>query len=98
MSAEQDAFVDVQVLYAEPARQWRWSLRLPPGSTVADAIAACPISELRPEWSVEQGGVGMFGKAVAQELELKSGDRVELYRPLLCDPKEIRRQRAERNR
>ncbi|MBD8524511.1 RnfH family protein [Pseudomarimonas arenosa] len=90
--------IEVDVVYAEAARQWRWRLSLPAGSTVADAIAACPIAQLRPQWSVEQAGVGLFGRSVAPDCELTAGDRVELYRPLLCDPKEVRRQRALRER
>lgn len=90
------ATIEVEVVYAEPQRQWRWSLRLAVGACVADVLAACPIAELRPDWSVEQGGVGLFGKAVGLDQTLQSGDRVELYRPLVCDPKEIRRQRALR--
>ena len=88
----------VEVVYAEAHRQWRWSVSLPDGATVADAVRASPIAQLRPAWSIETGAVGIFGKSVSPSTTISTGDRIELYRPLQCDPKEVRRQRAQRDR
>lgn len=67
-------------------------LKLPPGATVADVIALSGLQETNPE--IEDLTVGIFAKAVSLDTLVKTGDRVEIYRPLLIDPKEKRRQRA----
>lgn len=88
------AAVDVEVVYALPGRQHVASLRLPAGATVADALAAvadqAPFSEL----DLNDVPVGVFGDPVPRDRVLTDGDRVELYRPLLIDPREARRRRA----
>ena len=62
-------------------------LQLPSGATVRDALAASGIKGTQ---------VGIFGKRVAMDTRLADGDRVEIYRPLVIDPKEARRRRARR--
>lgn len=70
------------------------SLRMPAGSTVA---AALRLARARPEDAVPDGQtVGIFGQPVAETTVLRAGDRLELYRPLLIDPKDARRHRAAR--
>jgi uncharacterized protein len=69
------------------------SVRLPQGASVRDAIAASGIGERRP---VDLEAVGIFGRRVAPDTRLADGDRVEIYRPLLLDPKEQRRRRARK--
>lgn len=83
-------------MHVELARAWprHHELRrieLPPGATVADALSAAG-------WDAgaEGGGVAVFGVAADANTRLRDGDRVELLRPLLLDPKEARRQRAGR--
>jgi putative ubiquitin-RnfH superfamily antitoxin RatB of RatAB toxin-antitoxin module len=68
------------------------TLSLPAGSTVRDAIAASGIGERHP--GIDPGAVGVFGRRVAPDAPLADGDRVEVYRALLDDPKEARRRRA----
>jgi uncharacterized protein len=88
--------ISVTVAYALAERQWLLPLRLPAGATVADAIEQCGIAEQLPEVAgLGEGRVGVFGRPCALSTPLRDGDRVELYRPLLCDPKEVRRRRAE---
>jgi uncharacterized protein len=82
----------VEVIYALPQRQERVSLQLPPGSTALDAVRASGLLRLVPQG--ELGRVGVWGRLVTPETQLRDGDRVEIYRPLLADPKEIRRKRA----
>ena len=75
----------IQVAVAEPQRQQVIELDLPEGSTVADALAAARI---------EAGSVGIWSKPCAPGTALRDGDRVEVYRPLRADPKDMRRTRA----
>lgn len=85
----------VEVAWAEPARQLVLPVELPVGATVAEAIEASRIREQVPGLEVEADKVGIFGRKVSLEQTLAAGDRVELYRPLLADPKEARRAKAE---
>ncbi len=73
-------------------------LELPPGSTIADAVAAAGFPESAPGYEFDPDKVGIFGARKPLHTVLRDGDRVELYRPLLADPKEARRQRARRQR
>lgn len=68
------------------------TLELKPGSTVIDALNASGIYNSHPE--TKNMPVGIYAKQVSLNTVLKEGDRVEVYRPLVLDPKEIRRQRA----
>jgi putative ubiquitin-RnfH superfamily antitoxin RatB of RatAB toxin-antitoxin module len=77
----------VEVVLARPDRADVVEIRLPDGATVRDALAAS---------GVLGNQVGIFGKRVTMDTRLADGDRVEVYRPLLVDPKEARRRRARR--
>ena len=91
------ALLAVSVAYAEPDCQWVQELSLPAGSTVRDALQAvaqqAPFSDL--PWA--DMPVGIFGEPAALEQRLAEHERVELYRPLVMDPKEARRLRALEN-
>ena len=91
-----EATIRVDVVYALPERAWRVALRLPAGSAVKDAVRASGLRERLPELASSPLDCGIFSHPCAPDRVLEDGDRVELYRPLLCDPKEIRRQRAKR--
>ena len=73
-------------------------LRLPPGASVADALAASGVTERHPlpDWSTVP--LGIWGRPVERERRLADGDRVEVYRPLRVDPKEARRERYRAQR
>jgi putative ubiquitin-RnfH superfamily antitoxin RatB of RatAB toxin-antitoxin module len=88
--------ISVEVIYALPQRQERLLLNLPPGSTALDAILASGLLQYLPRG--EFGRIGVWGTPVAPESRLRDRDRVEIYRPLIADPKEIRRNRAARKR
>ncbi len=88
----------VQVAYALPERQTVLSLTVPPGTTVEQAIRRSGILERHPEIDLNSQAVGVFGVVVERERLLEPRDRVEIYRPLLVDPKEVRKQRAQRRR
>jgi putative ubiquitin-RnfH superfamily antitoxin RatB of RatAB toxin-antitoxin module len=82
----------VEVVLALPGRQTVRSVPLPAGSTAEDAVAASGLAEeLRDQGP---GRIGIYGKAVAAKTLLRDGDRVEIYRPLQADPKDLRRLRA----
>jgi putative ubiquitin-RnfH superfamily antitoxin RatB of RatAB toxin-antitoxin module len=87
--------IDIEVAYAEPARQFLRRLTLDAGATIADAIAA---SCLEAELGIDASSLacGIWSKSKPRDTPLADGDRVELYRPLLADPKEARRRRATR--
>lgn len=88
--------IDVDVAYALPDKQYLYSVKVPQGSSVEQAIIASGLLELRPEIDLQQNKVGIFSRPVKLKDEVSSGDRVEIYRPLIADPKDLRRQRAER--
>ncbi|HXH04081.1 MAG TPA: RnfH family protein [Candidatus Competibacteraceae bacterium] len=86
--------IKVEVAYARPDEQVIIPLEVAEGTTVEQAIAASRIQERFPEIDLALNKVGMFGKLSALGAVLRSGDRVEIYRPLIADPKEVRKQRA----
>lgn len=86
--------IAVEVVYALSHSQTLRALTLPAGSTVAQAIDASGILRLVPEIDLRQNRVGIYGKLAKPDTILRDRDRVEIYRPLLIDPKEARRRRA----
>jgi len=84
----------VEVAYAKPDLQLIVEVAAVSGMTVQEAIEQSKIQERFPEINLELNRVGVFGKVVALDSPLSAGDRVEIYRPLIADPKEARRQRA----
>jgi putative ubiquitin-RnfH superfamily antitoxin RatB of RatAB toxin-antitoxin module len=91
-----EVLIEIEVVYAAVDRQVLISLELPSGSTAGQAIQASGIQQQFPAVDFAQCAVGIFGKVIGnpQQRVLEAGDRVEVYRPLLADPKEIRRLRA----
>jgi len=84
----------IEVVAALPDRQVILPLRLPAGSTVAEAIEQAALERHIPDFPIDTDRVGIFGKVCGLDRQLRDGDRVELYRPLEADPKEVRRQLA----
>jgi len=91
-----EAEISVEVVYAAVDRQLMLSVKVPAGTTVRKALLLSDIGTQFPELDLAQCAVGIFGKVVANaELRtLKEGERIEIYRPLMADPKEVRRLRA----
>lgn len=87
----------VGVVYAKPLKQVWLNVELPDGATVKDAIERSGILAQFPEIDLTQQKVGVFGKAVELDVVLEPGARVEIYRPITCDPKTVKRrgQKAE---
>jgi putative ubiquitin-RnfH superfamily antitoxin RatB of RatAB toxin-antitoxin module len=88
--------IKVEVCYALPDRQKIVSLEIEEGTTVLQAAKQSGIDQLFPNIDLDSSKMGVFGKLVAKPAEtaLNEGDRVEIYRPLIADPKEVRKTRA----
>ncbi|MGH8474452.1 MAG: RnfH family protein [Methylococcales bacterium] len=84
----------VEVVYARAERQALLEVQVEAGSSVQCAIQSSGILDLFPEIDLARNRVGIFGVVCALEQKVQSGDRVEIYRPLIQDPKEARRRRA----
>ncbi|TNF89040.1 MAG: RnfH family protein [Gammaproteobacteria bacterium] len=84
----------IEVAYATPQKQIILECRIEPGTAPRDAVRQSGIDQHFPEIDMDSCDLGVFGKAIAADYELQDGDRIEIYRPLIADPKEIRRQRA----
>lgn len=94
-----DDRITVEVAYARPDVQALEQVTLPAGSRLQDAIQASGLLERFPEIDLEgQNRVGVFGELARPDRELVQGDRVEIYRPLTADPREVRRRRARQGR
>jgi putative ubiquitin-RnfH superfamily antitoxin RatB of RatAB toxin-antitoxin module len=90
--------ITVEVAYALPRRQLILDLQVDEGTTAEQAIHASGILEQFPGIDLQHNKVGIFGKPCRLTDTLRNGDRVEIYRPLIADPKEIRKQRAARGK
>ncbi len=86
--------IEVEICYALPGEQTVLPVKIDPGQTVGDAIQQSGIHKQHPEIDLEVNKVGVFGKLVRLDTPLQPGDRVEIYRPLIADPKESRRHKA----
>ncbi len=90
--------ITVEVSYALPHQQAIVPLEVAVGTTAAEAVDQSAIVERFEGLNVSGAKLGIFGKAVGAGQVLRAGDRVEIYRPLEADPKEVRKQRAARVR
>jgi uncharacterized protein len=88
----------IEVVYARPERQTLIALTLPIGATAADAIVASGLRDRHPELAEQEHAIGVFGRVVSPDRKLENGDRVEVYRPLVADPKAGRNERVARQR
>jgi putative ubiquitin-RnfH superfamily antitoxin RatB of RatAB toxin-antitoxin module len=85
----------VEVAYALPDRCWRVPVVLPPGACVADALAAADLPGKVPGLAIDPSMLAIFGRTATPDTALHEGDRVEVLRPLVADPKQARRERAK---
>jgi putative ubiquitin-RnfH superfamily antitoxin RatB of RatAB toxin-antitoxin module len=89
------AAMTVTVVYVSTTMPHVVTLEVPAGATVALAIECSGILALEPELKADDLQVGIYSRLVPQTTVLSNEDRVEIYRPLLMDPKETRRRRAQ---
>jgi hypothetical protein len=90
-----DEKINVEVVYAMPDDQLLLKSEVSKGATIAEAIKLSGILDKHPEIDLERGKFGIFGKLSKTDTVLREKDRIEIYRPLIADPKEVRRKRAE---
>jgi len=95
--------IPVEVAYALPEKQKIIELLVKPGTTAYAAVEQSGIQNYFPGLDIESAKMGIFGQALGtkglqapRQHVLQAGDRVEIYRPLIADPKEVRKRRAER--
>lgn len=86
--------LSVEVVLATPERQVLLTVNVEAGASVADVIASSGLESQFSDLAVADLAVGIWGKRVSRDSAVNAGDRVELYRPLVVDPREARRQRA----
>lgn len=84
----------VEVAYAKPQEQVLLEVEVEPGCTARQAVEASGILERFPEIDLATQRLGIFGKLASADAVLREGDRVEIYRALKADPKEVRKRRA----
>lgn len=86
--------ISVEVVFARPGEQALEQFRVAADATVEDVIRQSGFLERFPEIDMAQAKVGVFGKLTKLDATLNEGDRIEIYRPLIADPKEARKKRA----
>ena len=90
------ATIRVEVAYAEPMRQKIIPLTMNEGATLQQAVERSGMVRFFPHLDVSKADFGVFSLPRPRDYVLRDGDRVEIYRPLIADPKEMRRQRARK--
>tara|TARA_R100000005_G_scaffold94816_1_gene73983 strand:+ start:10384 stop:10698 length:315 start_codon:yes stop_codon:yes gene_type:complete len=88
--------IQVEVAYALPDRQAIIPVNVAAGTTALEAARRSGVTQRFEGLNLEDSRLGIFGKLVAPDQVLQAGDRVEIYRPLKADPKEVRKARAAR--
>lgn len=86
--------ISVEVVYPLPQKQEIFTVRLAAGASVRQAIEASGVLQKYPEIDLSKNKLGVFAKMAKPDAVLRDKDRVEIYRPLIADPKEVRKQRA----
>jgi putative ubiquitin-RnfH superfamily antitoxin RatB of RatAB toxin-antitoxin module len=84
----------IEVAYALRHKQTLLNIEVDDTASVEDAILKSNILKKYPEINLKKNKVGIFGKITSLDVKLREKDRVEIYRPLIADPKEVRKQRA----
>lgn len=84
----------IEIAYATPEQQLILEQQVEVGSSPREAVVQSDIDRYFPEIDKQSCDIGIFGKAVRPDQGLENGDRIEIYRPLIADPKEVRKRRA----
>jgi len=96
MAAAPEDLIDVEVVYALPDEQMLFAVRVPRRSTIRAAVERSGLMQRYPDIDLDRCAVGVYGKRVVMNGTVKPGDRIEIYRPLVADPKQSRRRRASK--
>ncbi len=94
MNSKGKHLLRVEVVFAGPDEQALLALAVEDGTTVGQVIERSGIASRFPEIGEVPARVGVFGKRTRLDAAVRDGDRIEIYRPLTADPKEVRRARA----
>lgn len=86
----------MQIAYALPERQWLVPLQVEDGTTAVEAVVASGLPDRVPGYAAVAHTLAVFSRPVPETYVLKPGDRLEILRPLVADPKQVRRERAKR--
>lgn len=86
--------INIEVVYPLPDEQILFKATVKDDATIREGIEASGVLEHYPELNPEDMQVGIFGKLAPMKTVLREKDRIEIYRPLIADPKEVRKQRA----
>lgn len=86
--------IPIEVVYPLPHEQLLLEAQVPEGASIRDGILASGVLERYPELNLEMLEAGVFGKLAKLDQVLRARDRIEIYRPLIADPKAVRKQRA----
>jgi putative ubiquitin-RnfH superfamily antitoxin RatB of RatAB toxin-antitoxin module len=86
--------IDIEVVYPLAQKQEIFNVKMPAGATVRQAIEASGVLSKYPEIDLAKNKLGIFAKLTKPDALLRARDRIEIYRPLIADPKEVRKQRA----
>jgi len=89
-----DPKIDIEVVYPLPDKQEVVRLQLAEGSTLQQAVEASGLLTKYPDIDLKKNKFGIWNKLAKTDATLRDQDRVEIYRPLIADPKEVRKQRA----
>ncbi len=87
--------ITIEVVYALPERAWSATLQIADGAIASEAVVRSQFATLIPAFDAASLGYAVFGKPISAATVLRDGDRLELLRPLLADPKQARRRRAK---
>lgn len=93
---ESASLLHIEVVYGNPTKQELMALTVPKGTNVEQAIESSGILTLFPEIDLLENKVGIWNHTVKLTTEVNDLDRIEIYRPLIADPKEVRKRRAEK--
>ncbi|HGO8997810.1 TPA: RnfH family protein [Neisseria meningitidis] len=87
--------LEIEIVYGLPDRQVLKTMRVEEGTHIRAATLKSGLDEIFTDLDLHSAPLGIFGKAVKDDTPLRDGDRIEVYRPLLIDPKEARRKRIQ---
>ncbi|WP_206483651.1 RnfH family protein [Thalassotalea sp. G2M2-11] len=96
VETSQNAKIQVEVVYGIPSKQELLLISVDDGTTIEQAISASGILDTFPEIDLSKNKVGIWNRTAKLTDKLKDLDRIEIYRPLIADPKEVRKRRAEK--
>lgn len=88
------AEIEIEIAYASAEKQKLYLMKVQEGTTVREAVDDLDLKVDFPQADTENTVLGIFGKVVKEDTVLRAGDRIEIYRPLVADPKEARRKRV----